>query len=278
MNLPEPIGQAALAFFQKLLGPVGEAAEFLSDKIRFYRWKSSLRVLQRAREIAQKNDLDVKEVPLKFLIPFMERSSLEDESDDELIERWATLLAQATKDPNSIRPIFVDILSRLSAESVKALEKIVSTRMMDSIRSSKISAFERAAGVYLAAVQDITYEHIRDTVKEITASKSKREYYDDLMKVIIGIKDIDRPLYVEHAVVSFVEFAKDDIFVQTEQFDFSSLDTLVSCGLITRRSFRFHVDEAEIFLSVIVPTVLGIHFVGACRGDNLQITNPPDNV
>src|SRR5215204_5557960 len=132
MNLPSPISEGALAFFQKLLGPVGEATEVLSDKIRLYRWKSSLKTLQRAREIAAQYDLPINEVPLKFLIPFMEKSSLEEE-DSELTEQWATLLAMTSANPARARPIFVEILSRLSGIEADLLDKMVSKDHVEEI-------------------------------------------------------------------------------------------------------------------------------------------------
>lgn len=120
IKIPEDASRDTLAFMQRLLGPVADASDFLGDKIRFYRWKSALRAIDRAADIARERNLEPGEVPLKFLVPFMEKASCED-LESELIEMWARLLARASTDYDSSLITFSDIISRLGPQEAEVL-------------------------------------------------------------------------------------------------------------------------------------------------------------
>jgi hypothetical protein len=96
VDVPGDVTRSASNFLQRILGPVAEAIEFLSDKIRFYRFRSAIRTLERAKEITEASGITPKELPLKFLVPFLEDCSLEQE-DSPFIEQWAKLLSSASK-------------------------------------------------------------------------------------------------------------------------------------------------------------------------------------
>jgi Abortive infection alpha len=60
---------------------------------------------------------------VKLLIPFLEKASLEDK-DEALREAWASLLVSATRTEKARHLTFVDILSRISSEELKLLERV----------------------------------------------------------------------------------------------------------------------------------------------------------
>jgi hypothetical protein len=62
-------------------------------------------------------------IPLKFLIQFLEKASLED-ADSPLVDRWADLLVSSSMQPESAHPRFVQILSELGADEAKLLRDI----------------------------------------------------------------------------------------------------------------------------------------------------------
>lgn len=120
INVPEDVSRDTLAFFQRILGPFADASEFLGDKVRFYRWKTA-KTITRAKEIAEETGIEPREIPLKFLVPFLEKCSLE-EPDSDLAEIWARLLANASHDAKALNTAFVDVLSQLSSFEAKVLK------------------------------------------------------------------------------------------------------------------------------------------------------------
>ena len=279
MNLPEPIGEAALAFFQKLLGPVGEAGEFLTDKVRFYRWKSSLKTMEKAKKIALERGLNINEVPLKFLVPFMEKSSLEEE-DSPLIDRWAQLLAQAADDSHKAKISFVDILSRLTSREIILLEDIITIREIDKIRitHSEILELPALSQIYctLAASERLRGIEIECNNIWTNNNGSQPATFDETRKFLFNDalrKEIARTEYARHRFFAAAPDRFLEILSSNESFykNASSVDILISCGLLQRSVFQIEVRGGRLTVSLIYPTPLAIEFVGTCRGDDLSI-------
>ncbi len=116
LNLPPEL----VGFVERLFGPVLELADWGADYIRFARWKTGVKVFTRAQEIAKDARIEPKQVPVKFLVPFMEKCSLEDE-DSQLVDLWAKLLVSAFDDFGSKHTVFVDILSQIGPSEAKTL-------------------------------------------------------------------------------------------------------------------------------------------------------------
>lgn len=127
IDVPADVSRETLAFLQRLLGPFAEASDFLGEKIRFYRWKSAIGTLLRARQIIEKEGLEPTQLPLKFLVPFLEDCSLED-PDCSLVERWARLLAAATGGYRDEHLAFSRILAELSPTEAELLRKLWTMR------------------------------------------------------------------------------------------------------------------------------------------------------
>src|ERR1700704_5325898 len=97
VHIPDDVVRSANEFLQRIIGPVAQAADLLSDKLRFVRFRSAIKTLEKDRALVEERKVELKELPAKFLVPFLETCSIEDESS-ELIDRWAALLASAAED------------------------------------------------------------------------------------------------------------------------------------------------------------------------------------
>lgn len=122
-SLPDYASRDAVKLLTRLLGPVAEAADLVSDRLRLARWRAATKTLNRAAELASEHGINPQQVPLKFLIPFLEHCSLEDDQD-LLIDRWASLLLSASKDFNSRFQFYSYLLSRLGPEEIRLLDKM----------------------------------------------------------------------------------------------------------------------------------------------------------
>lgn len=110
----------------KLLGLLLEPAsreigKALADKVRLYRWRTASRIIARADQLAKESRIRKGKVPYKFLIPFVENSSMEDENGP-LPEMWARLLVNAVDQYSAKHRFFADILTNMSAEAAFVLE------------------------------------------------------------------------------------------------------------------------------------------------------------
>ena len=270
MNLPEPIGEAALAFFQKLLGPVAEAGELLSDKVRFYRWKSSLKIIKKAEEVARKNKISPKEVPLKFLVPFLEKSSLEEE-DSDMASQWANLLTSAISNPKEADIPLIDILSKLGSKEVKILEGMISRdRVMAMLDyDDPFAAFVSRGFANRFGLGSLVSSVIR---------KAEPKTTEDVRSLCVRYMSTGEP----HAVIECIEYrfyvvdhdGSPSIVPNESVSDgrqISSYETLISLGLLNRSSYVNRSDDLELSVTILTPTLLAFRLVTQCRGDLLQV-------
>ncbi|NFV81403.1 Abi-alpha family protein [Magnetospirillum aberrantis] len=282
IKVGEEASANALSFVQRLIGPLAEASDFLSDKIRFYRWKSAIEVLNVASNIMSERGIIATEIPLKFLVPFLEKCSLGD-ADDGLREKWAHLLA-STSDKYSInKHVFINILSEIDAPSVKILDDLYDTYW--SRRSGKTPhAFYRddfiQGGVYESYVHNMTL-----AAEEYFSSV---EGADDLNETLIRLtkKDPSRITNIIDEIFRFINIngrmAGEISFlwgVHNMKFghkstnpNAESIPFLQRAALVSLENVKFDLPDGpggwpvwlEISWAELSP--LGHEFVATCKG------------
>lgn len=120
------LGTKSLKFLERITGaPLEQLSGLVADEIAFIRATRRLtmqKVLDRAQAELESRDGRAERVPLKTLAPLLTESSLEE--DDELIDRWASLLANAA-DPDAQRKVeayFVRLMASLTPQEARALQ------------------------------------------------------------------------------------------------------------------------------------------------------------
>jgi len=108
-------------FLDKLISPsVSEFGQIISDHVKFLRGKNQVKILQKAKTYVEKNSIDVKQIPIKVLVPFLEHASLEE--DETLQDKWAILLANMADSKATLQnQIFPYILSQISIEEFNGI-------------------------------------------------------------------------------------------------------------------------------------------------------------
>ncbi len=122
-SIPTPVKQA----FLNLVDPfTKEAGLLLADRVKLWRFKQSILLLEKAKKFLKSRQVRPEPVPLKFLSSILEHGSLEE--DDSMVDRWASLLAAAA-DANhkeSVLPGFSHVLDELSPKEAQLLESAYS--------------------------------------------------------------------------------------------------------------------------------------------------------
>jgi hypothetical protein len=106
-----------------IIRPFTEARGLRADNIRLQRTEVAYKIARMTREAAELEKATLIPPTTKFLIPFLEKASLEDR-DDELHSRWSCLLLSASTHYEARHLTFIDILSRLSSDEAKLLEEV----------------------------------------------------------------------------------------------------------------------------------------------------------
>lgn len=128
--------------------PGSEAAEWLADRIRGRRAQVQVKVLRQAMEAIEAAGLQGKVVPAKTLVPLLEFAGLEEESDGEMISRWAHLLAHAATGDETPAS-FPHLLAQLDSRQVKALDRLF------EVGREPTHATDHAVGIPIELIYDL---------------------------------------------------------------------------------------------------------------------------
>jgi hypothetical protein len=108
-------------FLDKAIGPsIEEFGLSISDNIKMRRLSNQLKNLEKVKKIAEDQNVNIKQINLKALFPYLEGAALEEE--ESLQEMWANLFVNyIDSDKNLTLTVFPDILKQLSSNEVKML-------------------------------------------------------------------------------------------------------------------------------------------------------------
>lgn len=111
-------------FLEKLAGStLEEAGLLLADKVRIRRLKNQIKIFSEAKKIAEVNNITLKQINLKTLVPLLEFSSLEE--DETLQQKWSNLIVNfGNANENYESSIFPSILNQLSSKEVVEFDKL----------------------------------------------------------------------------------------------------------------------------------------------------------
>lgn len=121
LEVAEKVG----SFLSTVLGDAfKEAGASIHDWAKFYRYKNLLKINDKVGQLHKERGMQGKSVPIQpsIGIPLIEAASLAE--DENLQQKWATLIANAT-DPNNkdkIRKSYIDILSSLDPSDAVVLD------------------------------------------------------------------------------------------------------------------------------------------------------------
>ncbi|WP_421873973.1 Abi-alpha family protein [Marinoscillum sp.] len=106
--------------------PLKELGGLLADQAKMFRYKNQLRLISNVEKIHKKRGIAPRKIPLKLAYNLIDEASWEE--DENLVNMWSQLLANATdsKNPINFHNVFVKILSELSSQEASLLSKFIS--------------------------------------------------------------------------------------------------------------------------------------------------------
>lgn len=235
--------------------PASELLGALGDSVRLARVEIAARITRRAKDIADENGLTLTAPPLKFLVPFFERASIEDDGGDEIEVLWANLLVSAGSNYSTIISSYVGILSSLCRDEALLLSHVFSAASYG--RTEKISALEVSE-----YVDEVVWSNIFQNEKfnPDNVSKLVSEYLDvpGCLLWRAGFDDIESKEYgldSSNRVINLPDEISETGYV------YSLISLLVSKGLLKEYNFQTMgvVNNLEVLLYAATP--LSIDFM-----------------
>lgn len=121
-EIPASSSGRALDSIVDIFRPFSESRGLRADNIRLQREDVLLEIAKKAKARALLENTEIREIPTKFLVPFLEKASLE-EPNSELIDRWSDLLLSASNNAG-LPPRFISVLADLNFREATILKKI----------------------------------------------------------------------------------------------------------------------------------------------------------
>jgi len=97
--------ELAKGFVDKLIMPsVEETGLLLKDQVVRWRFNNQIKMLNKAQMYCKKNNISLKKISLKVLVPLLDYSSLEE--DEILQDKWAILLSNLVDAEQNLEIIY----------------------------------------------------------------------------------------------------------------------------------------------------------------------------
>jgi hypothetical protein len=104
-----------------------ELSQMLGERVGYWRLKQSIRLAKKAKKMLDEEGLTPQQVPLRTAVPLLEAGSLEE--DDDLVGRWASLLANASGGTTEVPPSFANVLREIEPAAAQLLDAIYAGHM-----------------------------------------------------------------------------------------------------------------------------------------------------
>jgi hypothetical protein len=234
--------------------PATETLGLLGDAVRLARIEVAAAITRKAKVIADERGLKLTAPPLKFLVPFFEKASIEDLSDDTLVAMWARLLMSAGSKFEARQMRYSTILSEMSSEQAHILQGI---------------ARNYGGVIGLDVDQDALFYELAERRLVSTLQRIDEKEPDAILARVLGEIGIPGVCIVHLAYDQkpdgdYYEWAEDEVYSDERSVD---LEILRSVGLIDRVATDFielkHVDLTVTFYHM---TELGFDFWSSCCG------------
>jgi hypothetical protein len=144
--------------------PSIEIGELIAEEIRAWRFKREIKHLKKAMHHLADAGMTAHSVPLRTLAPLLEAASLED--DESMVDRWASLLANAAGGDRDVPPSFPSVLREVEPAEARILDHTYETLLAIAPELRANLGILKRALVPMAAVPEDRLEfHIENLIR-----------------------------------------------------------------------------------------------------------------
>ena len=284
--------EIAKGFIDKLVTPsIEELGLLIRDRVSLWRFSNQIKILNRAKELCEKNNITTKAISPKLLCPYLENASLED--DALLQDKWANLLVNMVDSELNIQNhVFPYILGQLSKDEFLLLERklqeeknrvaSLNKELEDFLRQkdNSINELEKSINVLSTKRKEITEATGKKYNSEIFDIESDKRRLEGELKSIKSrewaIKqEIHKPCYIteddleEFEIVNIIRLglAKMDYSSSAEKHNLE-----IPIPMDSNRDKEYVYVDLDVHIEtekVVIITELCKLFIQACTEKNV---------
>ena len=250
-----------------IIRPFSERRGLKADQIRLQREEVAIEIARRAHHRLEIENQLINPLPNKFLVPFLEKASLE-ELDSVLVDRWADLLASCSADPASAHPIFVKILSEMTGNDAFLLSEIA----FNCIDKQVAWNSEFIYGHDDWSLRHDLAEWFKDNEQDIGAEYDENNLpnvdiiYDHIMDIFgapgVSLMDVTVTEIESYQFWSF-NLRDKDLPPAAYHVD-DKIDILCALQVIAKHDIHISNARFEVDVFFVCMTSLGVKFLSKC--------------
>jgi len=183
----------AKKFVDKLVSPpIEELGLLIKDQISFWRFNNQIKILNKAKLLCEKNNINTKSIKPKLLCSYLENASLED--DNQLQDKWAILLMNMVDSQQNIQNhVFPYILSQLSKDEFNLLESVIIEKHR-RVSAIEQELFEFTKGMVIIEKNlKSKLENLNNQLNSLSIN-GKISYSPETMHIRSSIRSIEREI------------------------------------------------------------------------------------
>jgi hypothetical protein len=263
-EIPPDSSARTLDALTDIIRPITEGLGLLGDKIQLQRQKTLLEIAKRTKKRIAFINKPIHPIPPKFFLPLLEKASLEDVTNNTLVDMWVNLIATASTEDVEMLGQYVNILSNIVPKQVAILESMF--------------AFDEEDETYDAAHLIDNYYYLNQTglpgtidrYSEITnAAKFAEALLEQLKIKGVAIDTISVFLIDGSDDISVA--CPDGIYSDSKYLDF---ENLLRLGLIDKteiKQYKIGIFDIDVHYYVVTP--VGIDLYACCNPKRLRRSN-----
>lgn len=240
--------------------PFSEARGLKADHIRLQREDVLIEIAKKARDRIVVEKILTEPLPLKVIVPLLEKASLEDTSDDYMMAKWAELLVSgATKKKITTR--LVTLLSEINSDQAKLLDEIFFKKAKED---SPLKDFD---GLKFDIGDDELYSLFKSYHSAYGGPEHDIVVRQNLFMSLLRLLSENPGLQL---VTGGVWLRTNHLVMRNHMMpksDTLDVNVLVSLNLLERRKFNYITDDLEFRMEYCQISDLGIDLITRCTPD-----------
>ncbi len=279
-EVPEASAGRTLDALTDIIRPFTEALGLRADRIRLQREDVLIEIAKKARARLEVEGAEIRPVPLRVMVPLLERASLADPGDETLSNAWASLLQSASQHDNANYGLFIDVLSKLDPAHLKFLDFLM-LREAGGGADDFMNIDRRRVENFIAAT-------ISELVDDPTLRKNYQLLVGEFDERVRELFHVNGCVVLAGAVDCRDEDGKEPYFELNSDVDLGTypetlIDALVGVNVVERVHVHFESPRFSIWLGYVSITDFGYGFYecshpsGQRSGGVEKILSPPKN-
>jgi hypothetical protein len=188
-RLQDAAGEEVGRFLGTIFGSASMNLDgLLGDRVGWWRFKQAVGLAVKAEKLLADKGLDAHAIPLRTSIPLLEHGSLAE--DEDLVDRWVSLLANAAGTPEGVPASFSSVLAGVEPAAAHLLDLVYdeNMRLAPNIRAQFVIFLEPEDLAITLSRDD--FEYHMDNLIRLGLVRSRAQggptYYDELQLTQFG--------------------------------------------------------------------------------------------